>query len=69
MIAFKILLLLLVLLLLLGAAHTSSFMTNITLPGNQGGLDLAAVDILRDRERGVPRCACCAVGLGTCSCS
>jgi hypothetical protein len=30
-------------------------MTNIILPGNAGALDLAAVDIIRDRERGVPR--------------
>lgn len=33
-----------------------SFMANITLPNNLGALDLAAVDIIRDRERGVPRC-------------
>lgn len=31
------------------------FMTNITLPHNLGALDLAALDVLRDRERGVPR--------------
>lgn len=34
-------------------------MTNITLPNNLGALDLAAVDIIRDRERGVPRCVHC----------
>jgi hypothetical protein len=34
-------------------------MTNITLPNNLGALDLAAVDIIRDRERGVPRYAVC----------